>query len=96
MFYVKLNDNYDIIKIELNLSLIDNTSKAIDCKIYNAYNSNFLCIKYYKKINLTSVNNNLNDIEDNIASNSYTTKNNDYDIAYNLREINIIKNKTFL
>ena len=49
LFYVKLDDNYDVIKIELILSLIDNTSKTIDCKIYNAYNSNFLSVKYYKK-----------------------------------------------
>ena len=49
-FYVKLNDDYKIIKIELILSLIDSVNNAtVDCKIYNAYNSNFLSIKYYKK-----------------------------------------------
>ena len=55
LFYVKLDD----IKIELILSLIDNVTNTVDCNIYNAYNSNFLCIKHYKKINLISVNNNL-------------------------------------
>ena len=50
VFYVKLNDNYKIIKIELILSLIDSVENAtVDCKIYNNYNSNFLGIKYYKK-----------------------------------------------
>ena len=49
VFYVKLNDDYKIIKIELILSLIDNVNNTVDCKIYNAYNSNFLCIKHYKK-----------------------------------------------
>ena len=65
VFYVKLNDNYDIIKIELILSLINNISSStiVDCKLYGAYKSNFINIKYYKKINLISVNNNLGDLE---------------------------------
>ena len=50
LFYVKLDDNYDIIKIELMLSLIDNVNNIVDCKIYNAYNPNFLCIKHNKKL----------------------------------------------
>ena len=49
VFYVKLNDEYKIIKIELTLSLIDDFNNTVDCKIYNTYNSNFLSIKYYKK-----------------------------------------------
>ena len=49
IFYVKLDDNYDIIKIELILSIIDDVNNTVDCKIYNAYDSNFLCIKHYKK-----------------------------------------------
>ena len=58
-----------------------------------------MCVKHYKKINLISVNNNLGDLENTILSNSSkidTNKNsiedNDSDIAYNLREINNIKN----
>ena len=41
LFYVKLDDDYDAIKIELILSLIDNVNNTVDCKIHNAYNSNF-------------------------------------------------------
>ena len=71
LFYVKLNDDYKIIKFELILSLIDSVNNAtVDCKIYNDYNSNFLSIKYHKKINLKSVNNNLGNIENDILSNS--------------------------
>ena len=91
LFYVKLLD-YDVIKIELILSLIDNVNDTVDCKIYNAYNWNFLCIKHYKKINLISVNNNLGDIENNIATNLIKINSNEDDILYNLSEINNIKN----
>ena len=105
-FYVKLNDDYKIIKLELILSLIDDVNNTVDCKIYNTYNSNFLSIKYYKKINLISVNNNLGDLENTILSNSSkinTNKNdistnlikinsNEDDILYNLSEIDYIKN----
>ena len=42
-FYVKLSDDYKIIKIELILSLINNVSNttSVDCKLYNTYKSNF-------------------------------------------------------
>ena len=106
VFYVKLNDDYKIIKIELILSLIDNVNNTVDCKIYNTYNSNSLSVKYYKKINLISVNNNLGDLENTILSNLSkidTNKNdistnlinintNEDNIVYNLNEINYIKN----
>ena len=49
-FYVKLNDDYGVIKIELILSIIDNVTNIIDCKLYNTYNSNFLCIKHKEKL----------------------------------------------
>ena len=49
MFYVKLDDDFGVIKIELILSIIDNVTNIVDCKLYNAYNSNFLCIKHIKK-----------------------------------------------
>ena len=100
-FYVKLNDDYKIIKIELILSLINNVSNttSVDCKIYNTYKSNFLNIKYYKKINLISVNNNLGDLENtiltnknNISTNLINIRGNEDNIAYNLSEINNIKN----
>ena len=49
IFYVKLNDEYGVIEIELILSIIDNVTNIVDCKLYNTYNSNFLCIKHRKK-----------------------------------------------
>ena len=49
IFYVELDDDYGVIKIELVLSMIDNVTNIIDCKLYNTYNSNFLCIKHIKK-----------------------------------------------
>ena len=101
VFYAKLNDNYDIIKIELILSLINNISNStvVDCKLYDAYKSNFINIKYYKKINLISINNNLGDIENsvltnknNISTNLIKINSNEDDISTNLNEINYIKN----
>ena len=82
LFYVKLNDNYTIIKIELILNILDNISKSVTCKLLNSFKSNFLYIKHYKKINSISVNNNL---EITILTN----KNN---ISTTLSEINNIKN----
>ena len=49
LFYVKLNDDYSVIKIELVLSVLDDVTKTISCKLYNTYYSNFLCIKDIKK-----------------------------------------------
>ena len=49
LFYVKLNDDYSVIKIELILSILDDVTKSISCKLYNSLSSNFLCIKYIKK-----------------------------------------------
>ena len=106
LFYVKLNNNYSIIKIELVLSILDNITKSVSCKLYNSLRSNFLCIKHYKKINLISVNNNLGDLENTILSNSskidinkndistnlININTNEDNIAYNLSEINNIKN----
>ena len=90
-FYVKLNDDYKIIKIELILSLINNVSNttSVDCKLYNTYKSNFLNIKYYKKINLISVNNNLTQYLKNI----YNIKYYDYKKEINFNES--FFNKTF-
>ena len=72
---------------------------SVDCKIYNTYKSNFLNIKYYKKINLISINNNLGDLENtiltnknNISTNLINIRGNEDNIAYNLSEINNIKN----
>ena len=99
LFYVKLNENYSIIKIELILSILDNISKSVSCKLLNTFKSNFLYIKHYKKINTLSVNNNLTDIENDISSNLRKIETNliniianEDNIAYNLNEINYIKN----
>ena len=100
-FYMKLNDDYKIIKIELILSLIDGVSNttSAECKLYNTYKSNFLNIKYYKKINLISVNNNLGDLENNILTNKndistnlIKINSNEDIILTNLNEINYLKN----
>ena len=50
LFYIKLSDDYSAIKIELILSIIDTVTKSVSCKLYNSLSSNFLCIKYIKKI----------------------------------------------
>ena len=49
IFYVKLDDDFGVIKMELIVSIIDNVTNIVDCKLYNTYNSNFLCIKHIKK-----------------------------------------------
>ena len=49
LFYVKLNNDYSVFKIELILSILDDVTKTISCKLYNSLSSNFLCIKYIKK-----------------------------------------------
>ena len=49
LFYVKLNDDYSVIKIELILSILDDVPKSVSCKLYNSLSSHFLCIKYIKK-----------------------------------------------
>ena len=101
LFYFTLNGDYENIKIELILSLINdvNDTTEVICKLYNLYKSNFLNIKYYKKINLISVNNNLGDIENNISSNKndissnlIKINSNENSILSNLNEINSIKN----
>ena len=106
LFYVKLNNDYFTIKIELVLSILDNITKSVTCKLYNSLKSNFLCIKHYKKINLISVNNNIGDLENSILSNSskidenkndissnlIRINSNEDDILYNLNDINYIKN----
>ena len=81
LFYVKLNDDYTAIKIELVLTILDNITKSVSCKLYNSLKSN-LCVKHYKKIKLISVNNNLGNLENVIISNS--------------TKINNIKNSIYL
>ena len=87
LFYVKLNNNYTIIKIKLFLSIIDK-NKTVTCKLLNTFKSNFLVVKLYKKINTLSANNNLTDIENDISSNLSKINNNSSDISSNLSKIN--------
>ena len=49
IFYVKLDKDYIKIKIELILAMKEGVSGSVSCKLYNTFNSNFLCIKYIKK-----------------------------------------------
>ena len=49
LFYLKLNKDYDRIKIELILSMLEGVPGSVTCKLYNTFNSNFLCVKYIKK-----------------------------------------------
>ena len=88
LFYVKLNDNYSIIKIELILSILDNITKSVSCKLLNTFKSNFLNVKYYKKINTISVNNNLTNLK-----NVYNIKYYDYKKEIKFNES--FFNKTF-
>ena len=41
LFYVKLNKDYNRIKIELILSMIEGVTGSVTCKLYNTFNSNF-------------------------------------------------------
>ena len=41
LFYVKLNKDYDRVKIELILSMIEGVTGSVTCKLYNTFNSNF-------------------------------------------------------
>ena len=58
IFYVKLNNDYGVIKIELILSIIDNVTNTIYCKLYLYFNSEVcvcvcvcLCTFYLKTVN---------------------------------------------
>ena len=88
MFYIKLNDNYSIIKIELILSILDNITKSVSCKLLNTFKSNFLYIKHYKKINTLSVNNNLTNLK-NLFNIKY------YDYKKEIKFNESFFNKTF-
>ena len=99
LFYVKLNKDYSVIKIELVLSILDNITKSVTCKLYDSLRYNLLCIKHFNKINLISVNKNTGDLENsilsnknNISTNLININTNEDNIAYNLNEIDYIKN----
>ena len=49
VFYLKLDTDYIKIKIELILAMKEGATGSVTCKLYNTFNSNFLCVKYIKK-----------------------------------------------
>ena len=49
VFYVKLDKDYIKIKIELILAMKEGATGSVTCKLYNTFNTNFLCVKYIKK-----------------------------------------------
>ena len=49
VFYVKLDKDYIKIKIELILAMKEGETSTVSCRLYNTFNSNFLCVKYIKK-----------------------------------------------
>ena len=46
LFYVKLNKDYDRIKIELISSMVEGVTGSVTCKLYNSFNSNLIVIFY--------------------------------------------------
>ena len=98
-FYIKFKNNYNKIKIALFLYRVYRHGAGVfDLKLIN---ENFINIMYLDK-NDTSlkIEKNKNDISSNLGiinANKNSIEDNDADIAYNLREIDKIKNnKTYL
>ena len=83
LFYVKINNNYSIIKIELILGFFHIPNNGMKINIINPLKSNYLCIKHYKKINTLSINNNLTDLESSISSNLQDIETNQSNISSN-------------
>ena len=50
IFYVKLDKDYIKIKIELILAMKEGAIGSLTCKLYNTFNSNFLCKIYKEKL----------------------------------------------
>ena len=98
-FYVKFKNNYNKIKIILYLYRVYRHGAGV----FNLelINENFTNIIYLDKNDISlKIEKNKNDISSNLAkidTNKNSIEDNDADIAYNLREINKIKNnKTYL
>ena len=87
LFYVRINDNYSIINIELILGFLHIPNNAIKFNIIDPLKTNYLCIKHYKRINTLSINNNLTDLESDISSNSERISTNEQNISSNLQDI---------
>ena len=70
IFYIKINHNCSTISIKLFIGFLYNISNDIIVKIINPLKSNYLWVKYYKKIKKLSIDNDLSDLESNISSNT--------------------------
>ena len=70
IFYIKINHNCSTISIKLFIGFLYKTSDDIIVKIINPLKSNYLWVKYYKKIKKLSIDNDLSDLESNISSNT--------------------------
>ena len=85
-FYIKLNHNCSSIDIKVFIGFLHKTSSDITVKIIDPLKSNYLWIKYYKKIKKLSIESN-NDFESDILSNTSLINTNTSDISSNLGKI---------
>ena len=83
IFYIKINHNCSTISIKLFISFLHKTSSDIIVKIINPLKSNYLWVKYYKKIKKLSIDNDLSDLESNISSNTGSINTNTSSISSN-------------
>ena len=83
IFYIKINHNCSTISIKLFIGFLHKTSSNIIVKIINPLKSNYLWVKYYKKIKKLSIDNDLSDLESNISSNTGLINTNTSDISSN-------------
>ena len=83
IFYIKINHNCSTISIKLFISFLHKTSSNIIVKIINPLKSNYLWVKYYKKIKKLSIDNDLSDLESNISSNTGLINTNTSSISSN-------------
>ena len=83
IFYIKINHNCSSISIKLFISFLHKTSSNIIVKIINPLKSNYLWVKYYKKIKKLSIDNDLSDLESDILSNTGLINTNKSSISSN-------------
>ena len=83
IFYIKINHNCSTISIKLFISFLHKTSSNIIVKIINPLKSNYLWVKYYKKIKKLSIDNDLSDLESDILSNTGLINTNKSSISSN-------------
>ena len=88
IFYIKINYNCSTISIKLFIGFLYKTSSNIIVKIINPLKSNYLWVKYYKKIKKLSIDNDLSDLESDILSNTGLINTNTSSISTNLGRIN--------